>query len=194
MKRTLATLVVGCLAVPLFAAKAPEVFYVYSDKGDPSNHYIPSGWMGDYGDLKLEDGNKDNPKKGKTCVKWTYSAAGAQGAGWAGCFWQYPANNWGNKPGGYDLTGNKRLTFWARGAKGGETIAEFKIGGIVGEYADTDSESIGPIQLTKDWKQYTIDLKDKNLSKVIGGFAWSASRQDNPDGFTMYLDEIRFEK
>lgn len=171
-----------------------NVFYVYSDKSAPTNHYIPSGWMGDYGDLKIDDGVKDNPQSGKTCIKWTYTGDAKQGANWSGCYWQHPANNWGEKPGGFDLTGYKRLTFWARGEKGGETIADFKVGGITGEFGDSDAAGIGPIELTKTWKKYTIDLKDKNLQHIIGGFCWSASRDYNNNGFVIYLDEIRFEK
>jgi len=175
-------------------ASVKNVFYVYSDKGARVNHYIPSGWMGDYGDVKIDDSNTTDPADGKTCIKLTYSAKGTQGAGWTGIFWQHPSNNWGEKPGGYDLSAYKRLTFWARGEAGGEKVAEFKMGGITGEHGDSDSASVGPIVLTKDWKKYTIDLSDKNLSHIIGGFAWSASRDDNPNGFVVYLDEIRYEQ
>lgn len=194
MKRA-AMAVAGLLvAGSVLAASQPDVFYVYSDKGVRTNHYIPSGWMGDYGDMKIDEGSTDNPVDGRTAIKITYNAKAAQGANWAGMYWQHPANNWGEKPGGFDLKGYKRLTFWARGGKGGEKIAEFKVGGITGTFMDTDSQSIGPEVLTKEWKKYTIDLADKDLSKIIGGFCWSASRDDNPEGFTMFLDEIRFEK
>lgn len=168
-------------------------FYIYADKGAKVNHYVPSGWMGDYGDLRIDDAAKDSPKNGTTAFKVTYSGKAAQGAGWAGIFWQQPANNWGNKPGGFNLSNYKKVTFWARGAQGNEKIAEFKVGGITGENADSDSASIGPVSLTKEWKQYSIDLTGKNLSNIIGGFAWSASRDDNPQGFVIYLDDIRFE-
>lgn len=199
MKRTIlsvlccAVMTQAVLAAKKSSEKPADVFYVYSDKGNPRNHYIPSGWMGDYGDLKLDDGSREDCADGLSCIKWTYSAKKAQGANWAGCFWQHPANNWGEKPGGFDLTGFKRLTFWARGTTGKEVIAEFKIGGITGTHGDSDAASIGPVTLTKEWKKYTIDLSDKNLSKIVGGFAWAASGDDNPDGFVLYLDEIRFE-
>jgi hypothetical protein len=169
-------------------------FYVYSDKGSRLNHFIPSGWMGDFGDLKYDDGNTVNPADGKTSIKITYTGKATQGANWAGIVWQHPANNWGDKPGGFDLSTMKKLTFWARGEEGGEKVAEFKIGGITGEHGDSDSMSIGPITLTKDWKKYTIDLADKNLSHIVGGFCWSASRDDNPNGFVIFLDEIRYEQ
>ncbi|HVO33385.1 MAG TPA: hypothetical protein VMU17_05665 [Elusimicrobiota bacterium] len=171
-----------------------NTFYVYSDKGARVNHFIPSGWMGDYGDIKIDDGNTNDPADGKTCIKITYSGKATQGANWAGIFWQHPANNWGDKPGGFDLSSMKRLTFWARGEEGGEKVAEFKVGGITGEHGDSDSASIGPVTLTKEWKKYTIDLADKNLSHIVGGFCWSASRDDNPNGFVIYLDEIRYEQ
>ena len=48
-----------------------------------------------------------------------YSGVGRQG--WAGIYWLSPANNWAKiKGAGYDLTKANRLTFWARGAKGGD--------------------------------------------------------------------------
>src|ERR1035438_9093943 len=187
-------LTTGALAAKKKAAAADaapkNVFYVYSDKGARVNHFIPSGWMGDYGDVKIDDSNTTDPADGKTCIKITYTAKATQGANWAGVFWQHPANNWGDKPGGFDLSSMKRLTFWARGNEGGEKIAEFKMGGITGEHGDSDSASIGPGTLTKDWKKSTIGLADKNLSHIIGGFAWSASRDDNPNGFVIFIDEI----
>ena|SRR5580765_2053177 len=194
MKRAAMAVAVLMVAGSVLAASQPDVFYIYSDKGVRTNHYIPSGWMGDYGDMKIDEGSTENPADGRTAIKITYNAKAAQGANWVGIYWQHPANNWGEKPGGFDLKGYKRLTFWARGAKGGEKIAEFKVGGITGTFMDTDAVSIGPEELTKEWKKYTIDLKDKDLSKIIGGFCWSASRDDNPEGFTIYFDEIRFEK
>lgn len=173
---------------------APSTLYVYQDKGSTVNHYVPSGWMGDYGDLKIDDSSREEPQDGRTAIKWTYNAKGAQGARWAGVYWQTPPNNWGERPGGLNLTGYKRLTFWARGAKGGETLTEVKVGGITGQFGDTDSSSIGPVRLTKEWKKYTIDLADKDLTRIPGGFCWVTSAEESPDGISFYLDEVRFEK
>ncbi len=124
-------------------AIAFEGFDVYTNRWAPDNHYVASGWMGDYGDVKFNDGWTEAPFSGKHCVKITYSAKAKQGAGWAGIYWQNPANNWGARDGGFDLTGAKALTFWARGDKGGEVISEFKMGGITGEYGDSDSMGAG---------------------------------------------------
>jgi predicted small lipoprotein YifL len=168
-------------------------FFVYADQGYFKNHYIPAGWMGDYGDIKYNDSYPDKPYSRKSSIKIVYTAQKKQGAGWAGIYWQDPANNWGNLKGGYDLTGAKKLTFWARGDKGGEVITEFKMGGINGEHSDSASSSIGPIQLTPEWKEYTIDLKDEDLSLVIGGFAFVISSMENPSGATFYMDDIAYE-
>ena len=166
---------------------------VYTDAKSPDNHFIPSGWMGDYGDIKFNDKFMTNPHNGTTCIQIAYTNKATQGARWAGIYWQNPANNWGTRPGGFDLTGAKKLSFWARGENGGERIEEFKIGGITGEYADSDVAGIGPVVLTKDWQQFTIDLEGKDLSSISGGFCWATNLDVNPDGATFYLDDIKFE-
>ncbi|MBL7197892.1 MAG: hypothetical protein ISS47_07305 [Candidatus Omnitrophica bacterium] len=168
-------------------------FYVYADKGSITNHFIPSGWMGDYSDIKLDVSSQNDPYFGSTCLKIEYTNEVSQGARWTGIYWQNPPNNWGSIDGGFDLSKATSLTFWARGQKGGERIEEFKVGGIMGEYSDTDSAGIGPVVLTSEWKQYTIDLTGKDLSFIIGGFCWSTNIDVNPEGITFYLDEIRYE-
>jgi len=168
-------------------------FYVYADRSSMGNHFIPSGWMGDYGDVKYDGSSKEDPYMGDTCVKIVYSGKATQGARWAGMYWQNPSNNWGTIDKGFDLSKATKLTFWARGAQGGERVEEFKIGGIMGEFSDSDSASIGPVILNKEWTQYTIDLKGKDLSYIIGGFCWTTNVDVNPDGATFYLDEIKYE-
>jgi hypothetical protein len=149
--------------------------------------------MGDYSDIKIDTACFDNPHGGTTSIKITYSNAASQGARWGGVYWQSPANNWGDKKGGFDLTGAKKLTFWARGAKGGERIEEFKLGGITGLYPDSDIAGIGPVMLTPEWKQYEIDLSGKDLSYISGGFCWASNLDVNPDGVVFYLDDIKYE-
>jgi hypothetical protein len=152
--------------------------------------------MGDYGDITVDDGCAATPHSGKTCLKIAYSAKGSQGAGWMGIYWQNPANNWGTQMGGYDLKGYKKLTFWARGEKGGEK-SEFKVGGIKDHrFPHCDSfgpESTGVVKLAQEWQKYEIDLKGKDLSSVLGGFCWVTNNPENPRGCTIYLDDIKFE-
>ncbi len=168
-------------------------FYIYVDRSTAGNHFIPSGYMGDFGDIKYNGASKEDPYLGDTCIQIIYSGKATQGARWAGIFWQNPANNWGSVDAGFDLSSAAKLTFWARGAVGGERIEEFKVGGIMGEFSDSDSATIGPVLLNKEWTQYTIDLKGKDMSYIIGGFAWSTNVDNNPEGATFYLDEIKFE-
>ena len=97
MKKFFLVLLAMVLCLPLAALaqeEKPKEFVVYSDKGARENHYIPSGWMGDYGDIKLNDQSADNPQSGTACMQFTYSANKSQGQGWAGVYWQNPANNW----------------------------------------------------------------------------------------------------
>lgn len=191
--RMRSTLLASTLLIPaLLLAKEP--FYVYKEFHSRDNHFAPSGWMGDYGDLRLDDHWRPAGKKdGETAVKIIYSAQGRQNNGWAGMYWQNPANNWGSRPGGFNLNGMKKVLFRARGEIGGERIEEFKIGGMTGDYADSGSASIGPITLTKDWKTYEISLEGQELSSITGGFCWTANRDGNPQGATFYLDDIRYE-
>ncbi|MCX5708756.1 MAG: hypothetical protein NTY14_07320 [Candidatus Omnitrophica bacterium] len=168
-------------------------FYVYADRSSVNNHFIPSGWMGDFGDIKYDGASKEDPYLGDSCIKIVYSGKASNGARWAGIYWQNPANNWGTVDKGFDLSKATKVTFWAKGAKGGERIEEFKLGGIMGEFSDSDASGIGPVILNKEWTQYTIDLKGKDLSYIIGGFCWATNVDVNPDGATFYLDEIKYE-
>jgi hypothetical protein len=187
---------VGLMTMASFGYAAEgtfKVFNVYTDAKAPDNHYIPSGWMGDYGDIKFNDKYMTTPHSGTTSIQIIYTNAATQGARWSGIYWQNPPNNWGTRPGGYDLTGAKKVTFWVRGEKGGERLEEVKIGGITGEYADSDVAGIGPLVLTTDWQQFTIDLEGKDLSSISGGFCWATNLDVNPDGATFYFDDIRYE-
>ncbi len=185
-------------AYDVYTEEQPSVttfsaFPIYTDGRSPDNHYVPSGYMGDYSDITLEPSSFEDPHSGTTCIKITYANNATQGARWGGIYWQNPANNWGNREGGYDLTGATRLTFWARGEDGGERIEEFKIGGITGLYSDSDIAGIGPVLLTAEWKQYEVDLRGKDLSYISGGFAWATNLDVNPEGATFYLDDIRYD-
>ena len=73
---------------------------VYKDCAD--SPWIPSGYMGsDLSKFSVDTKCTDNPHSGETCmkVKWT------DGGGWAGLNWQSPANDWGDAPGGANVTG-----------------------------------------------------------------------------------------
>ena len=172
-------------------------FYIYADSSSLDNHFVPSGWMPATAarDIKLDTNWQNYPFSGDTCIRVEYK--NNSGTRWAGIFWQNPANNWGTVPNaGFDLQGANKLTFWARGDKGGELITEFKMGGLSsGEHFDSDSASISQTQLTIEWKKYEIDLRGRDLSYIIGGFCWATSIDVNdPKGIVFYIDEIRYEE
>src|SRR3989338_4854648 len=48
-------------------------FKVYTDANSPDNHYAPSGWMGDWGDIKLNQAYMENPHGGTTSVQVIYN-------------------------------------------------------------------------------------------------------------------------
>lgn len=181
-------------------AKAKETpgsfqpFLIYADKGSPNNHFIPSGFMPDGKCLTFADTWREGCHAGSSCIKIVFDVpCSRQGQKWAGIYWQNPANNWGNRKGGFDLTGATKLTFWAKGEHGGERIEEFKMGGVTGDYPDTDSAGIGPVILTNEWKEYSIDLRGKDLSFISGGFSWSTNVDVNQDTCTFYLDDLKYE-
>ncbi|MEK7313215.1 MAG: hypothetical protein AAB065_01965 [Deltaproteobacteria bacterium] len=74
--------------------KEESKLYVYYDKDFPGNHFYPSGWVGDYKDLVLNDNFDKGCHSGKTCLEVTYSAKQERGLGWAGIYWQDNVNNW----------------------------------------------------------------------------------------------------
>jgi hypothetical protein len=183
--------------VPPSTTIPPTITVTPNPSFEVDRHFIPSGWMGDTGDIKLDANNAQFSHTGVSSIQIIYSAKATQGQKWAGIYWQYPESNWGNNSMAFDLRGYTALTFWARGEKGGEK-AEFKVGGIDGNAPYPDSiqppVSSGIITLTSDWKQYTINLSGQDLSHVIGGFCWVTTKDENPNGATIYLDDIQFEK
>jgi hypothetical protein len=171
-----------------------QPFKVYFDKGTRDNHYIPSGFMPNGNCIEFNDAWQEGCQTGNTCMKIVYDVkCSREDQKWAGIFWQNPPNNWGSRKGGFDLTGAQKLTFWAKGEKGGERIEEFNMGGITGDFPDSDSAVIGPVILSNEWKEYTIDLRGKDLSYISGGFSWTTNVDFNPDSCVFYLDNIRYE-
>ncbi len=159
---------------------------VYTD-GAPQP-WVPSGWMGNSDALNLDSQSTISPHSGETCFEVKYRDY----EGWVGVAWQHPANDWGKQPGGFNLSGATKLTFWARGKEGGECI-DFGVG-LLGKdvkYFDTVKAELKGIELDKEWNQYSIDLKDKDLSRIKTPFLWTLSSKGWPIAF--YLDDIMFE-
>ncbi len=161
-------------------------FTVY-DEADGPAFYIPSGWMGDTDALHVEPACTDRPHGGKTCIECRFDKAN----GWGGVVWQHPRDDWGDQPGGKDLTGAKSLTFWVRGAQGGEKV---KFGfGLLGQektYYDT-AKLEKEVRLESEWRQVKFDLTGLDLRRIKTGFFWVT--EGSPGGVKFYLDDIRYE-
>ncbi len=174
----------GAPRPPAPAKKGTLPIVIIGETGSP---YVASGWIGDAKAIKLDPDCDTKPKTGASCTKVSFT----QGGGWGGVVWQHPANAWGERQCGLDLTGASRLVFWARGEVGGEEITFGT--GMVGadkKYHDTFRQSL-KVVLTSEWTRYEFNAHGSDLSRVISGFYWTLGGQGKP--VTFYLDDVRWE-
>jgi hypothetical protein len=161
--------------------------FVLCGTNQEARPFAPTGLLGDSRAIRLMPDCPEGRQPGTRCTKFDLKS----GKGWGGVVWLSPANDWGEEPGGYDLTGARNLTFWACGAEGGEKV-EFFFGIIKKDrpFADTATGRIS-VELTPEWTQYRIDLARKDLSRIKSGFGWTVHGQGQP--VTFYLDDVRYE-
>ncbi len=183
----IALFVKGPRATPM-ARKASLPLVIYDEADRPGAPYVPSGWMGNQKGLRVDEKSTTNPHSGKTCIRVEYR----EPSNWAGVVWQSPANDWGDRPGGWNWEGAKRVTFWARGAAGGETV-KFDLGlyGREKAFYDTGKGSTGPVTLTQEWTRLTIDLQGQDLTRIKSGFAFALEAKGKAVEF--FLDDIQVE-
>jgi hypothetical protein len=163
-------------------AKLPAI--VAGGEGEPL--WAASGYMGDAGSIQMQN-STESPKVGKDCLKVSF----IQDKGWGGVVWQSPANDWGAKPGGWDLSAATALKFWVRGAEGGEKI-KFGFGMIGNDKKFSDSAKIErEVTLTTAWEEVVIDAAGWDLSHIKTGFMWVAGAHGKP--FAFYVDNARWE-
>ena len=163
------------------------------------NTFIPSGYMGDgeYSGsdyIKFDGAYTNNPHSEPDCIKIEYKFGPHK---WGGIYWQNRADNWGKfPPKNLSKRNFTKVVFWVKGEKGNEKV-EFKSGGIYDKkykFYDSYNVSIGRVSLSTDWQKYEINLKDEDLSSVIGGFCWVVSQDFNSDKkIVFYIDDIIFE-
>jgi len=132
--------------------------------------------------------SEESPRSGSVNIKIKYTAFD----NWVGVAWQHPINDWGDEQGGYNLNGATKLTFWARGNRGGERI-NFGVGILKEDrdFFDTAFAELENVKLSDKWKKYTIDLNGKDLSRIKTPFVWSLGSPGFP--VTFFLDDIQFE-
>jgi hypothetical protein len=169
-----------------FLVPRPEMpFYVYNDDDDLP--YTPSAYMGNYEDMEVDMGHREDVKSGDTAVKISYSSR----SGWYGIGFVDPANDWGDILGGYDLSAATTFSFWAK-ASYNDLKATVGFGLIEDDkpFPDTAQESI-EIELTDEWKKYTIRTGRADLRCIRSGFVLFSGGKGL--SHQIYIDEIVFE-
>jgi hypothetical protein len=177
--------------------------------------FIPAGWEDDYFDI-AEDSPSACPARSHTgalgsCHRWTYNSmpagatndAGLTAKGGAGVTWQagvQGANNWGTFPGSIIPAGATKVSFWAKGAAGGESLT-FGYGGlnVGGAVICGDAISNSMTQtLTNQWANYTIPVTGNYSAGMVTGFYWYSGQvltdAGNPGGsITFFIDDIEWQ-
>ncbi len=93
-----------------------------------------------------------------------------------------------------DLSGYDALTFWAKGTEG-RTINEIGFGIDFGE-DKYKNKLLEPLQITTNWRKYTIPIPDAAKLTAESGMFWY-SEGPNPEdgsGWSFWIDELQFEK
>jgi hypothetical protein len=169
---------------------------------DVMNKFVPSGFENDAcGTIQMPatpgdpscGGQRSSATALGNCHEIIYTPAaptamvgcGTPGApkGYAGVAWQHPVNNWGTMPGYAIPAGAKKVTFYAKGAVGGETV-KFFVGGTgygtpptaAAPCADPVSASQS-VTMTTSWAQYSIAILSTYTPAVLTGFGYSLANQ-----------------
>lgn len=190
-------------------------FDVYTDSHAAGNHFAARGRMPETGTddaiPPMNEAFPNDPHGGITCIEAKFRPGTSDFGGWYlmnGVLLSdesAPRENWGDyRDAGIDLRGATELTFWARGANGGERVEFFAFGvgrnpetGIPNKpYPDSSPKiSTGYVTLSPDWRLYRLDVSRADLSYVLGGFGWvTNAAQNNSQDVTFYVDDIQYNK
>lgn len=153
-----------------------------------AKHFEPTLW-GEAENVVLEADYSAESRPGDAdgkCLRLVYEPGPTR---WAAVYWQ-PRREAGIRT-GKAVSGASRVTFWAKGDKGGEVI-DAKGAGTPAVVLLKDSKIM---TLSGGWQHFEIELGDADLSDVDGAFGvkWRSFESENPDGLTVFLDEIRYE-
>ncbi len=93
--------------------------------------------------------------------------------------------------GGRNLTEFDALTFWCKATQAG-TINEIGFGNDFGE--NKFMVTAKNLRITTNWTKYTIPIPDPERLDFEKGLFWYAEGPENGNGYTFWIDELRFEK
>ena len=134
---------------------------------------------------KLDAFSVDNGMsyKGDASMRFDVPNVGEPSGSYAGAI--FPDN------GGRDLSGYDALTFWAKATKAA-TINEIGFG------VSFEESKYGVIKvnlrISTGWEKYTIPIPDPSKLTVEKGMFIYAAGPENGDGFSFWVDELKYEK
>lgn len=92
--------------------------------------------------------------------------------------------------GGRDLTGYNALTFYAKATKAA-TINEIGFGQ---DFEGNEFQvSISNLRISTGWEKFIIPFPDASRLTQESGMFWFAEGPENNDGYTFWIDELKFE-
>ena len=158
------------------------------------NLFVPSGFMGNYASISLNECCRTSPQSGKMATRIDISISGVPS--WAGVQWL--ANGEWNGPGInlYRVLGESEksgimLGFWAKGLRGHEMV-KFGYGGNFGSLHKYEDDWTA---LDTVWTPYSFSFsRQDDLSDVIGGlFMVTDLLHNRGRPVTVFVDSIYFE-
>jgi len=162
-----------------------------------SDHYSPDGFFGDGEKRGALDLAKECPARAPNaqgdCYTITYKPGIKR---FAGIFWQHPHNNWGFWPGHTIAPGATRITFQAKGARGGEAAT---VGAGQKDTKNPHNDAFRleeiTVAMTDRWTTHEVPFRGETYqgaSGVIGAFVLSMAAGDAEGPIVIYLDDIRW--
>ncbi|GAA4810998.1 glycosyl hydrolase family 16 [Litoribaculum gwangyangense] len=93
--------------------------------------------------------------------------------------------------GGRDLSGYDALTFWIKSSQAG-TINDIGFGNDF--ETSKNLVSLSNLRVGTKWAKVIIPLPEPSQLKLEKGLFWYAEGPENGDGYTFWIDELKFEK
>lgn len=158
---------------------------------DVQSAFFESSWQGDFSQITIpmdlvEDACMTRPPGAVgRCSKWRYTPSAAVAPTWAAVAWVNRADaNYTHDPVCL-ATGATRISFWARGVKGGEIVS---FGG--------GSALEVPITLSDEWREYEVPLEGVTYTTPDGvqpnGFSWKVDPGEPAEIVEFFIDSIQF--
>lgn len=160
-------------------AKYPSTPEVFIDGFSSGLEYLP------FAGSKLDAFSVDTETRyaGSASMQFVVPNEGDPAGSYAGAI--FPDEN------GRDLSDYDALTFWAKASQAG-TLNEIGFGNDFGE--NKFMATMNNLRLTTAWAKYVIPLPDPTRLTFEKGMFWYAEGPENGNGYTFWIDELKFEK